>query len=181
MSRHHRCHLLLCAAIPYLSCCDRTAAMFEDAALAVRRWTASSLCCCLPLLPLLLLLLPPAETETCHLEVDRSVGIRAVTTPVDPRSPYFTAMRNVSQVENAVAHYEALARGADLVSGLDRVQLVLGFSLGLYFWFQKCSYSWLNRCDVAHTLLLLLTPFEFSAPDMCACCCCLPAGCVCGL
>jgi len=24
-------------------------------------------------------------------------------------------MRNVSQIENAVAHYEALARGADLV------------------------------------------------------------------
>lgn len=54
--------------------------------------------------------------ETCYLEVDRSAGIRAVTTPVDARSPYFTTMRNVSQIENSVAHYEALARGADMVS-----------------------------------------------------------------
>lgn len=65
------------------------------------------------------------STETCHLEVDRSAGIRAVTTPVDPRSPYFCAMRNVSQVENAVAHYEALARGADLAVFVDSDGTVL--------------------------------------------------------
>jgi hypothetical protein len=67
-------------------------------------YTDSVLHCCLFL-----------PTETCYMEVDRSTGIRAVTTPLDPRSAYFTTMRNVSQIENAVAHYEAMARGADLV------------------------------------------------------------------
>lgn len=55
--------------------------------------------------------------ETCYMEDERDTGIRAVKTPLDPRSPYFTVMRNVSQIESAVAHYEAAARGADLVSG----------------------------------------------------------------
>jgi hypothetical protein len=64
------------------------------------------------------LLLP---AEMCYQEIDRSAGIRAVTTPVDARSPYFTTMRNVSQIENSVAHHEALARGADLVSCLEQV------------------------------------------------------------
>jgi hypothetical protein len=71
----------------------------------------------LPLPPSLSPSPPPAlsPSETCYLEVDRSTGIRAVTTPIDARSPYFVAMRNVSQIENAVAHCEANARGADLV------------------------------------------------------------------
>jgi hypothetical protein len=63
----------------------------------------------------MLRLCPLLPTETCYMEVDRSTGISAVTTPLDPRSAYFTTMRNVSQIENAVAHYEAMARGADLV------------------------------------------------------------------
>jgi hypothetical protein len=77
--------------------------------------------------------LPPSET--CYLEVDRSTGIRAVTTPIDPRSPYFVAMRNVSQIENAVAHYEANARGADLVRKGG------GFSLGRAFlkWYFRAN------------------------------------------
>lgn len=58
---------------------------------------------------------PVVPSETCYMEDERDAGIRAVKTPLDPRSPYFTVMRNVSQIESAVAHYEAAARGADLV------------------------------------------------------------------
>lgn len=48
--------------------------------------------------------------------VDRDSGLRAVVSPVDPKSYYFTAMKNVSYINNAVAKLEAMSRGADVVS-----------------------------------------------------------------
>lgn len=62
-------------------------------------------------------------SETCYLEIDRNTGIKAVSTPLDPRSPYFLSMLSVSQIENAVAHYEAQARDADVVSSPEPVDL----------------------------------------------------------
>lgn len=49
-------------------------------------------------------------------KVDRDNGLKAVVSPVDPKSPYFTLMKSVSYINNAVAKLEAMSRGADLVS-----------------------------------------------------------------
>jgi hypothetical protein len=62
------------------------------------------------------------QTETAYAAVDRENGFKAYATPLPPRSPYFTTMRSVSQVESAVAHYEAVARGGDLVSVCERLR-----------------------------------------------------------
>lgn len=49
-------------------------------------------------------------------KVDRDAGLRATLSPVDPRAPYFTLMKSVSCINQAVAKLEAMTRGADLVS-----------------------------------------------------------------
>ncbi|KAF8055828.1 hypothetical protein HT031_006603 [Scenedesmus sp. PABB004] len=57
------------------------------------------------------------STEMCYVgeaELDRDEGWAAVASPVDPPSPYFTAMRSTSDMPAALAQLEAMSRGADL-------------------------------------------------------------------
>jgi hypothetical protein len=57
------------------------------------------------------------STEVAYTtHIDRDNGWRAVASPVDARSGYFTVLRSTSCIQNAVAKLEAYTREADLVS-----------------------------------------------------------------
>eukprot|EP00882_Tetradesmus_deserticola_P025665 GHRQ01028211.1.p1 GENE.GHRQ01028211.1~~GHRQ01028211.1.p1 ORF type:complete len:150 (-),score=13.03 GHRQ01028211.1:254-703(-) len=56
------------------------------------------------------------STEVAYnTHIDRDNGWKAVASPVDPRSAYFTVLRSTSCIQSAVAQLEAYSRGADLV------------------------------------------------------------------
>jgi hypothetical protein len=56
------------------------------------------------------------STEVAYTtHIDRNNGWRAVASPVDPRTAYFTVLRSTSCIQSAVAQLEAYSRGADLV------------------------------------------------------------------
>eukprot|EP00878_Enallax_costatus_P027491 GHUV01029608.1.p1 GENE.GHUV01029608.1~~GHUV01029608.1.p1 ORF type:complete len:237 (+),score=45.98 GHUV01029608.1:496-1206(+) len=58
-------------------------------------------------------------------KVDRDAGLRATVSPVDPQAPYFTLMKSVSCINQAVAKLEAMTRGADLAIFVDDAGNVL--------------------------------------------------------
>lgn len=59
------------------------------------------------------------STEVAYeTEIDRDDGWKAMTSPVDPRTPYFTAMRSTSNIQCSVALLEAMSRDADLVGAV---------------------------------------------------------------
>jgi hypothetical protein len=59
------------------------------------------------------------NTEVAYTtHIDRDNGWKAVASPVDAKSAYFTVLRSTSCIQSAVAKLEAYSRGADLVSWL---------------------------------------------------------------